>query len=659
MGEPPLPEWMLHFTGFVLPWWANLMVHSTILISIGLFAAYAFRKRGAAVQSLILRITLAAVLLSPLVSLTANRLGIRGLDIPLPSMVTAALETGHNGTLPEREIIPHTTPVAVVLPTASVAPPSAAEVEAYKIARKDVLLHTVPPPSGILRVMIPVAIVLWTILSLLLVLRLLFFFLKIQSVRRSAFDARADLTRECEAVANELEVEPPLMLQSGMVNSPFLTGLFRPAVLLPFDDEGGERVTREVLLHELAHLVRRDCLWNLLSQIAVATFSIQPLLRVLSCRMEEVSDHVCDDFVVKHSINRHAYARHLFEIAQNFSPTSAELAIGVGIVAFRSSLGHRVERILDSTRRFSVKAGAGATARVLTVGGIVTLLIGFTGFQGTMENGFAGIVKAVSEHNAPVPKELKTIPVGIIPETVKQDVASADNDTLMTPLAIPAPDIHFLSEKSLATNTTDTSPEGTSPAAAELTSPSSAPTSPSVSDTAASTVDKNVAGTETIPSAAVRNGTSEQPAPQFQVASAEKIEKNPSSGRTDPAAETPAVEPVLKLTDKESCIREGNRMLDVGNYAFAEKAFMKAAEFDIKDPEIMNLLGKAYYGNREYDKAIIAYKSAVAKKTNFADAYYNMGDVYLAQGKPEEAMTQYKAAIQMNPAYAKRTRSFF
>jgi tetratricopeptide (TPR) repeat protein len=117
--------------------------------------------------------------------------------------------------------------------------------------------------------------------------------------------------------------------------------------------------------------------------------------------------------------------------------------------------------------------------------------------------------------------------------------------------------------------------------------------------------------------------------------------------------------PDMKLTDKDSCIREGNRMLDAGNYAAAEKAFIKAAEFDLKDPETMNLLGKAYYGKREYGKAILAYKSAVAKKSNFADAYYNLGDVYLAQGKPDEAMTQYKAAIRLNPAYVRRTRNFY
>ena len=58
-------------------------------------------------------------------------------------------------------------------------------------------------------------------------------------------------------------------------------------------------------------------------------------------------------------------------------------------------------------------------------------------------------------------------------------------------------------------------------------------------------------------------------------------------------------------------------------------------------------------------KAILSYKKAIAKKATFADADCNLGDVYLAQGKLDEAMTQYKAAIMLNPAWAERKRSFF
>ncbi len=656
MGEPPLLEWLLRMTGFVLPWGANLMVHSTILISAGLFAAWAFRNRGAAVQSLILRITLVAVLLSPLVTLTAGRLGVRGVDIPLPSVVTVALQTG-TGAMPERAVLPHTTPVAVALPTASAAPPSAAEVAAYQSARNDVLLHTPPPPALILRIMIPAVIVLWTVLSFLLALRLLFFFIKIHLVRRSAFEARTDLVRVCDKVADELDVEPPLVLQSGVVHSPFLSGLFHPAVLLPLDDEDGEPVTREVFLHELGHLARRDCLWNFLSQIAVTILSIQPLMRVLSCRMEEVSDHVCDDFVVQFSANRQAYARHLFEIAQRGRPTPAELAVGVGIVAFHSSLGQRVERILDHTRRFSLRAGMGTVIRIAILGGAATMLMGITGFRGTVESGMADIVKAVSGHAG----EWRAIPVSILMVSGHAPV-SKGNKTRPIRDSLPVSTGNS-SEANLPEKPVIASPERTASPTVAVTIPTDpAPTPPTI----ASNPDDAVAGTGD-PEAQHRveptirpNVPQEQPAAPIRTVSAVRDEASASAPlqTTDSPVPT-AKKPAMKLVDKESCIREGNRMLDAGNYAAAEEAFMKATEFDLKDPEIMNLLGKAYYGKREYSKAIHAYKSAVAKKSNFADAYYNMGDVYLAQGKEDAAMTQYKAAIQLNPAYAKRTRNFF
>ncbi len=143
-----------------------------------------------------------------------------------------------------------------------------------------------------------------------------------------------------------MNIDNPVILKSSLIKSPFLTGFFKPVILLP----KGINTTREILLHELAHLVRRDTLWNLLSYLGIALLPLQPLMRILCRRIEDTSDYVCDDYVVKHSDNSLSYAKQLFNLAEHFQPVRAEMATGVGIVSNKSSLRMRVERILEDSR---------------------------------------------------------------------------------------------------------------------------------------------------------------------------------------------------------------------------------------------------------------------------------------------------------------------
>lgn len=81
------------------------------------------------------------------------------------------------------------------------------------------------------------------------------------------------------------------------ISSPFILGIFRPRIILPFDI--GEEDKPYVLAHERAHLKRRDHLWKPLGYLLLSVYWFNPLLWIaymLLCRDIELA---CDERVIK------------------------------------------------------------------------------------------------------------------------------------------------------------------------------------------------------------------------------------------------------------------------------------------------------------------------------------------------------------------------
>ena len=80
-------------------------------------------------------------------------------------------------------------------------------------------------------------------------------------------------------LAADLGVTPRVaFLRSPRATMPMAWGILQPAVLMPADaDEWPVERLRIVLLHELAHVRRRDCLTHLLAQAACAVYWFHPL----------------------------------------------------------------------------------------------------------------------------------------------------------------------------------------------------------------------------------------------------------------------------------------------------------------------------------------------------------------------------------------------
>ena len=117
--------------------------------------------------------------------------------------------------------------------------------------------------------------------------------------------------------------------QSEQVGSPFVLGLFRPTIYLPYRMEPGDLA--QVVAHERAHLARGDHWWKALGFVLLSVYWFHPLLWVayhLFCRDMEAA---CDQRVIRgmDRAGRQAYASALLRCSTKPSCASpCPLAFG-------------------------------------------------------------------------------------------------------------------------------------------------------------------------------------------------------------------------------------------------------------------------------------------------------------------------------------------
>ena len=132
---------------------------------------------------------------------------------------------------------------------------------------------------------------------------------------------------------------------------PMTWGVRHPVVLLPADAESWpESRRRDVLLHELAHVERRDCLTQLLAVVACALYWFHPLVWVAAARMRVERERACDDRVLAAGTRPSEYAEHLLEIARTLRVGTAT-ALASLAMARPSHLANRLLDVLEPTRR--------------------------------------------------------------------------------------------------------------------------------------------------------------------------------------------------------------------------------------------------------------------------------------------------------------------
>ncbi|MBN1555721.1 MAG: M56 family metallopeptidase [Phycisphaerae bacterium] len=155
-----------------------------------------------------------------------------------------------------------------------------------------------------------------------------------------------------DRLCEELDIRSPvLMLQSKESFVPVTWGIWWPTVLLPREAKDWSRDRlRMVLLHELAHIKRGDCLVQLLVQLARAIYWFHPLVWWASKNLRIQRERACDDLVLAGGIAGADYADQLLQIVRSYRSGKGTPLAAVAM-ARKSQFESRLLSVLDTARR--------------------------------------------------------------------------------------------------------------------------------------------------------------------------------------------------------------------------------------------------------------------------------------------------------------------
>ncbi len=134
---------------------------------------------------------------------------------------------------------------------------------------------------------------------------------------------------------------------SEYIDVPATLNYFKPVILIPvaaFNQLTPEQV-ESVILHEMAHIKRKDYLVNILVSMMEILLFFNPFVHLLATGLRKERENCCDDFVLQFRFDPHSYASALLSLEQmrmNRLPATVLAATGN-----KNQLLGRVKRIMN------------------------------------------------------------------------------------------------------------------------------------------------------------------------------------------------------------------------------------------------------------------------------------------------------------------------
>jgi beta-lactamase regulating signal transducer with metallopeptidase domain len=328
---------------------------SALLAAAGLVDAVLRRRGSAAARCLVWSITIAGLLALPIASYALPR-----WDVRIPVARAAVASSDRAGAVA----------LAASAETAAVPAPSLSAVAALpRAAAKDRIDGQRPA----LTIALAGLYTLYAGGVLILLVRLGREPFVLRRLTRASRDVSDPAWRRLfDEAARQSQVGRPVrLLQSDGEQMPMTYGTRRPTVVVPASaDDWTDDRRRAVLLHELAHVARRDCFVQRLASLACALYWPHPGVWWAARRLRAERELACDDLVLAAGAGPREYAGHLLDLARSLGAVPAP-ATALGMARARQ-LETRLLAVLDAARN---RAGLRRGRLALTIGLSIAVLL--------------------------------------------------------------------------------------------------------------------------------------------------------------------------------------------------------------------------------------------------------------------------------------------
>jgi len=153
---------------------------------------------------------------------------------------------------------------------------------------------------------------------------------------------------------------PPGLLEGPGISVPVTAGALNPRILLPSGwREWDDHKLEASLIHELAHVRRRDPLVALMAAFNKCVFWFHPLAWWLERKLALLSEQAADDSAILAVADRRRYASALLDMASAAGSGPGRLRWGAVPMARPSELRRRIDRLLDESVTRSPRVSKG------------------------------------------------------------------------------------------------------------------------------------------------------------------------------------------------------------------------------------------------------------------------------------------------------------
>jgi bla regulator protein BlaR1 len=223
-------------------------------------------------------------------------------------------------------------------------------------------------------------VTIWFIIFMAKAMKLMGGLAYIQRIRNhKVYAPTARWTARLEELAGKLGVPVPVrLLESGLVKVPLVAGFLKPIILVPVGliaNLPADQV-EAILLHELAHIRRRDFIVNLAQSFAEILFFFNPAVLWLSSLLREEREHCCDDMAIAVTQSKKEYIEALVSFQEYQLDNTGHFAMA--FPGKKNQLLNRVKRIIGNSNKSLNKAEKSFLALCLCIMCILSVVVSQT-----------------------------------------------------------------------------------------------------------------------------------------------------------------------------------------------------------------------------------------------------------------------------------------